>query len=216
MYSGDSHIRNFFYYTMKQLNPALTVHILNDIAEKHDLNWQPYVYKWNTVLSTMNAFLVDFMERAVLYESSSLLVINTGVWQLLTRPLVDYMAGIEKIVQHLRVLSNMGIKIVWQQLPAMPNNAYAFRWDISNHVIAALNHHTCNRLRDVVGVTCSGNFVTSLAWSEELLCPGRTHTMCFQENFNVLPPGRVASQMILKNICRPDTGINLSVETIYL
>ena len=199
-------MRNLFYYTMKKLLEGLTVHSLS--KTEHDLDWNPYQFKWNTVLLTMDHYLKDYIIRANMYEMPSLMLVNLGIWPLLSRPLVDYVLGLNNIINDLRILVEMGTRVSWQPMPALPKEALSFRPDISNHLVAALNYYTCKELQEKAGVDCSVNWRASLAWSSDLICPTNTHTMCFQENFNVLPPGRVSSEQILKNICRSDVMVD--------
>ena len=192
-------MRNHFYYTMHTLCDNFTVHML---PLDHDLQWNEYNFRWNPVFHTLDSVITDYIIRASMYDMPRLLFVETGSWPLLSRPLVDYIFGIKKLVNHFAVLRNMGINIFWQPIAALPQKPYVNRIDISNHLIVAMNYYACTTLHHLTGVPCSINWQTSLAWSNELICAANTHTMCFQDNFNVLPPGRVASEQLLKLACQ--------------
>ena len=196
---GESHVRNLFYYVMSKVDDTLT--IKNMSKAHHDLDWNPYHFKWITSTYVFENYLREYIEHAQRNEVPKLLLLDLGIWPIISRPLVDYVLAMRDISYVLKIITEMGTTVIWQPMPSVPKNPFKIRADISNHLIGALNYYVCSKIRAVAGVECSPNWRLSLAWSNEMLCPGNSHTMCFIKTFDVTPPGRVTSEYSIKSAC---------------
>ena len=175
---------------------------LSQMVKVHrDLQWNKHIFKWIPSTFVFQRFLFDYLEKAKTQEVAKVLVLDLGIWPIISRPLVDYILAIQDISYVLKQVARSGASVVFQPMGALPQNPFQIRADISNHLVGALNYYVCEKLEKVASITCSPNWKLSLSWSNDLVCPGNSHTMCFNDEFLVTPPGRVTSDMTLKHVC---------------
>ena len=197
--SGESHIRNLFYYIMHKVDDSIGVQ--NMSKAHHDLDWNPYHFKWITSTYVFEYYLHEYIEHSRANQVPNLLFLDQGIWPIISRPIVDYVLAMRDLSYVLKIITEMGTTVIWQPIPSLPKNPFTIRADISNPLVGALNYYVCSKFRAVAGVDCSPNWRLSLAWSNELICPGESHTMCFLKTFDVTPPGRVTSDYTIKHAC---------------
>ena len=178
-----------------------SIGIQNMSKTHHDLDWSPYHFKWITSTYVFENYLHEYIEHSRFNEVPKLLLLDQGIWPIISRPLTDYVLAMRDLSYLLKIITEMGTTVIWQPIPSLPKNPFAIRADISNALVGALNYYVCSKFRAVAGVECSPNWRLSLAFSNELICPGNSHTMCFLETFNVTPPGRVVSEYTIKHAC---------------
>ena len=214
---GDYHIRNLFYYIIKELAP--TFDQFYPIHNNIDIN--KFHFKWSTTTYVLEDFLEDFLIslddgvnnngtlggrktnfEAEFYEQK-LLIFDLGIWPILSRPIADYVLAIDNIAIVLKKIVDRGTTVVFQDTPATPNNTYTNKPNPSNQLYAALNYFACTKLK-AVGVHCAPNWRYTMPWINDLVCTSKTQTMCFDDDtqsFKVTPPGHVTTQYILSTAC---------------
>ena len=193
---GESHVRDVFTYMSRIIDEKFThMERLN-----FDLRFKLFWFRWETNFFVLEKHLrMMFMATTDGQDPPPVIIISVGEWPIVSRPIGDYLLSMTDIIKLLYALQQRGTTIIWQEMIAVKNIAATNK--PSNDLIAALNYFICSRLEDL-GIPCIPYWKYTMPWTEELLCPGKTRTMCYDQGFlDVLPPGHLAAQFIFRTLC---------------
>ena len=160
-------------------------------------------YTMEQILNGGNVSLASLTDEKPKQHANVMLVIDLGIWSLMSRPIADYILALDNIVAKVKPLVEENVVVIYQDIPASPQVPYINKPNPSNQLYGALNFLACSKLQ-AVGAHCSTHWRYTMPWIEELLCASNTHTMCYDqvtERLEVMPPGHVTSQYIMRTAC---------------
>ena len=160
---GDSHARNLFFYVMTYIDPTY------EKIEKthHDVVWNKHYFYWTTtsltLINTLREYTVMLEKEASDpgHDTSKryVLLMDMGVWQVISRPVFDYVISVDLILPMLqRLRQEFKVTIVWQNMPSGPLPEFRGVPSVglpgknrSNYGVTALNYIICQLVAKVCG-----------------------------------------------------------------
>ena len=156
---GDSHVRNLFYYTITYIDPSY----VNQQKLHRNMEWHQHKFIWTTntltLLQDLRQYASTIQDHNKHHSRKSntakvrhLLYVDMGVWQVISRPMFDYVNSMYVLVPLLKRLQQLGVRIVWQNMPSYPAADYTEKYVMakrSNAATGALNYIICQMLAKV-------------------------------------------------------------------
>ena len=193
---GETHVRDVFFYLSNTLDESF-----KHMEKIHnDLRWNQFFFRWETSFFVLEKHLTYIlMDLATGKQAPPLIIISIGEWPIVSRPIGDYLLSMDGIISILKTIQRYGSKVIWQEMIAVKHKDAMNR--PSNYLIGAMNYYICSRLAKA-DIPCVPYWKYTMPWADDLLCPGNTHTMCYEKGYlEVLPPGHMASQYLLQVAC---------------
>ena len=143
-------------------------------------------------------------------SSPGAIILDLDVNNLIIFSEDQYLLMVHKLASYIYHIKKKGIETIWVDMAAVPplnltkiDKSGPHR-HASNSGTNALNFFTYETLTRA-GATYIPQWRLTDGWRNDLVCPGETHSMCFNktpsESPRITPPGHATAQLIMQNLC---------------
>ena len=206
---GGSHLANLYYYMMTYLHIEGSESLAPphaNITLQETMHYR-YLPGGVTLKHALRAFAHEVENRNI--RAPGLLILDMDVNNLIRYSADEYLLLIHKISSYVSHIVQSGIRVVWVDIAAVPSlnstreEAGKFK-HVSNAVVNAVNFYAFETMTRV-GAAYVQQWRFTNAWRDELICPGRTHTMCFNnvmyDEPYVTAAGHATAQYLINVAC---------------
>ena len=185
LFVGDSHMRTAYLYVLHEIRRYREVgDLYNDNTEDFVMRAENQTYIRSTYEDTLKdrlqTILLNVTDHPEDFPENTLLVLNSGCWDLAFDSAVDYILGFQDIIELIDELQYTGrFTIVWLEIPPWPHTLeHHFGRHLNSYIIGAINAWVVDQLR-YIGIYTVSMWQYTLAfedaWTEictvHYLCP---------------------------------------------
>ena len=184
IFVGDSHMRTAFLYVLHDIRR------FRDLGEMSNENKEDFVMRAanqtyirstyeDTLKERLHSILTNVTERPNDFPENTLLVLNSGCWDLAFDSAVDYILEFNGVLELIDELQYTGrFTIVWVEIPPWPHVLeHHFGRHLNSYIIGAVNAWVVDQLR-YMGIYTVPMWQYTLAFEDAWTSICTVHYLC--------------------------------------